>query len=187
MGLPEIPPGRWTVDPVHSYVGFVARHMMIARVHGAFRDFSAEVTIGENPLDSKVSAVVKTDSVDSGSADRDAFIKTNDFFDVAQHPEMSFESTSFAADGDKYTMTGDLTINGITKPVTFDVEFDGYTGDPWGNDRAGVYAQASVNRHDWGITWNAPLESGGVMLSDKVKLELDLQIVKPRTESSASE
>ena len=182
MGLPEIPPGTWTVDPVHSYVGFVARHMMIARVHGAFRDFSAEVVIGESPLDSKVSAVVKTDSVDSGSADRDAFIKTNDFFDVAQHPEMSFESTSFAADGDDYTMTGDLTINGITKPVTFDVEFDGYTLDPWGNDRAGVYAQASVNRHDWGITWNAPLDGGGVMLSDKVKLELDLQIVKPRTE-----
>jgi polyisoprenoid-binding protein YceI len=84
-------------------------------------------------------------------------------------------------------MTGDLTINGITKPVTFDVEFDGYTLDPWGNDRAGVYAQATVNRHDWGITWNAPLEGGGVMLSDKVKLELDLQIVKPRTESSATE
>jgi polyisoprenoid-binding protein YceI len=155
--------------------------MMIARVHGAFRDFSAEVVIGENPLDSKVTAAVKTDSVDSGSADRDAFIKTNDFFDVGQHPEMSFESTGFAADGDDYTMTGDLTINGITKPVTFDVEFDGYTLDPWGNDRAGVYAQATVNRHDFGITWNAPLDGGGVMLSDKVKLELDLQIVKPRT------
>jgi len=182
MALPEIPPGVWSVDPVHSHVGFIARHMMIARVHGAFRDFSAEVTVGENPLDSKVKAVVKTDSVDTGNADRDAFVKSNDFFDVAQFPEMTFESTGFAADGDKYTMTGDLTINGITKPVTFDVEFDGYTGDPWNNHRAGVYAQATVNRNDWGITWNAPLESGGLMLNEKVKLELDLQMVQPKGE-----
>ncbi len=180
MALPEIPPGVWSVDPVHSHVGFIARHMMIARVHGAFRDFSAEITVGDDPLDTKVKAVVKTDSVDTGNADRDAFVKSNDFFDVAQFPEMTFESTGFAADGDKYSMTGDLTINGITKPVTFDVEFDGYTLDPWGNDRAGVYAQATVNRHDFGITWNAPLDGGGVMLSDKVKLELDLQIVTPK-------
>jgi polyisoprenoid-binding protein YceI len=182
MAVPEIPSGRWTVDPVHSHVGFVARHMMIARVHGAFRDFSGEVIVGEDPLDTKVKAVVQTDSVDTGNADRDAFVKSNDFFDVAQHPEMSFESTGFAADGDDHTMSGDLTINGITKPVTFDVEFDGYTVDPWGNNRAGVYAQATVNRNDWGITWNAPLEGGGMMLNEKVKLELDLQIVQPRTE-----
>ena len=182
MGLPEIPSGRWTVDPVHSYVGFVARHMMIARVHGAFRDFSAEVVIGDNPLESKVTAVIQTGSIDSGSPDRDNFVRAADFFDVEQYPEMSFESTAFAADGDDYTMTGNLTIKGVTKPVTFDVEFDGYTGDPWGNDRAGVYAQATVNRHDWGISWNAPLESGGVMLSDNVKLELDLQIVHPKAE-----
>ena len=182
MGLPEIPSGRWTVDPVHSYVGFVARHMMIARVHGAFRDFSAEVVIGDNPLDSKVTAVIQTGSIDSGSTDRDNFVRASDFFDVEHYPEMSFESTGFAAEGNDYTMTGDLTIKGVTKPVTFDVEFDGYTGDPWGNDRAGVYAQVTVNRHDWGISWNAPLESGGVMLSDNVKLELDLQIVHPKTE-----
>ena len=182
MGLPEIPSGRWTVDPVHSYVGFVARHMMIARVHGAFRDFSAEVVIGDNPLESKVTAVIQTGSIDSGSPDRDNFVRAADFFDVEQYPEMSFESTGFKADGGHYTMTGDLTIKGVTKPVTFDVEFDGYTGDPWGNDRAGVYAQATVNRHDWGISWNAPLESGGVMLSDNVKLELDLQIVHPKAE-----
>ena len=175
MALPDIPPGVWAVDPVHSHVGFVARHMMIARVHGAFRDFSAQITVGENPLDTKVSAVVKTDSVDTGNADRDAFVKSNDFFDVAQFPEMTFESTGFAADGDKYTMSGDLTINGITKPVTFDVEFDGYTGDPWNNHRAGVYAQATVNRNDWGITWNAPLANGAFAVAERVTLTLHVE------------
>jgi len=130
MALPEIPTGTWTVDPVHSYVGFVARHMMIARVHGAFREFTGEVIVGENPLDTKVHAVVQTASIDSGSADRDNFVRAPDFFDSAQYPEMSFESTGFKSDGGHYTMTGDLTIKGVTKPVTFDIEFDGYTGDP---------------------------------------------------------
>jgi len=178
MALPDIPAGKWKVDPVHSRVGFVARHLMVTKVRGTFKEYNADVIVGENPLDSQVSVVVQMESIDTGNSDRDGHLRTNDFFDVPQHPTMTFESTGFAADGDDYTMTGDLTIRGVTRPVTFEIEFEGVTPDMWGGTRAGISAAATVNRKDWGIEWNAVLETGGVAVADKVQLELDIQMVK---------
>ena len=178
MATPEIPAGHWTVDPVHSRLGFVARHMMVSKVRGAFTDYQGDVTIAENPLDSKVSFVVQMASIDTGNGDRDGHLRTNDFFDVTQYPTMTFESTGIEADDGSYKVHGDLTLKGVTKPVTFDLEFEGLGGDPWGGTRAGFSAEATINRKDWGIEWNAPLETGGVMLGDKVQIELDIQMVK---------
>jgi polyisoprenoid-binding protein YceI len=182
MALPEIPAGHWTVDPVHSRVGFVARHMMVTKVRGTFTDYQGDVTIAENPLDSTVSVVVQMASIETGNGDRDGHLRTNDFFDVTQYPTMTFESTSVEADDGSYKLHGDLTLKGVTKPVTFDVEFEGVTGDPWGGTRAGFSAEATINRKDWGVEWNAPLETGGVMVGDKVQIELDIQMVKDTSE-----
>ena len=178
MTLPQLPQGTWTVDAAHSRIGFVARHMMVTKVRGTFHDFDAEVKVGGDLLDSTVRVEVRMDSIDTGNADRDGHLRTNDFFDIQQYPTMSFQSTGFAAEGGTYLMHGDLTIKGVTKPVTFELEFDGLGTDPWGGTRAGFSAATTVNRRDWGIEWNAPLEAGGVLVGDKVAIELDIQLVQ---------
>ena len=177
-GTPAIPAGTWTVDPTHTRIGFVARHMMVTKVRGAFHEFTADVEIGEDPLASRVEAEVQMASIDTGSADRDGHLRTNDFFDVEQHPTMRLVSTGFDAAGDHYVMHAELTIKGVTRPVDFELEFDGVGQDPWGNTRAGFTATTTVNRKDWGIEWNAPLETGGVLVGDKVQIEIDAQLVK---------
>lgn len=177
-GTPAIPAGTWTVDPTHTRIGFVARHMMVTKVRGAFHEFTADVEIGEDPLASRVEAEVQMASIDTGSADRDGHLRTNDFFDVEQHPTMRLVSTGFDAAGGHYVMHADLTIKGVTRPVDFELEFDGVGQDPWGNTRAGFTATTTVNRKDWGIEWNAPLETGGVLVGDKVQIEIDAQLVK---------
>jgi polyisoprenoid-binding protein YceI len=178
MSTPAIPAGTWNVDPTHSRVGFVARHMMVTKVRGQFSDYTADVMIGDDPLDSKVSVTVQMASVDTGNADRDGHLRTNDFFDIDTHPTMAFESTRFVADGDDYKMIGDLTVKGVTKQVEFEVEFEGLGTDPWGGTRAGFEAKAVIDRTDFGVEFNAPLETGGVLLGDKVTIELDVQLVK---------
>ena len=174
----SIPTGTWSIDPTHTRVGFVARHMMVTKVRGSFDDVSAEIEIAENPLESKLSAEVQMASIDTGNADRDGHLRTNDFFDVEQYPTMRLVATGFEGAGDSYVMHADLTIKGITKPVDFDLEFDGVGQDPWGGTRAGFTASATINRKDWGIEWNAPLETGGVLVGEKVQIELDVQLVK---------
>jgi polyisoprenoid-binding protein YceI len=178
MTVPSIPAGSWTVDPTHTRIGFVARHMMVAKVRGWFKEFTAEVEVGENPLESTVSVEVQMDSIDTGNGDRDGHLRTNDFFDIAQYPTMKLVSTAFRADGDDYEMDADLTIKDVTRPVTFELEFDGTGTDPWGGTRAGLSLSATINRKDWGIEWNAPLETGGVLVGDKVQLEIDVELVK---------
>lgn len=178
MSTPSIPAGIWNVDPTHSRVGFVARHMMVTKVRGQFSDYTVDVVIGDDPLDSKVSVAVQMVSVDTGNADRDGHLRTNDFFDIDSHPTMTFESTRFIADGDDYKMIGDLTVKGVTREVEFDVEFEGLGTDPWGGTRAGFEAKAVIDRTDFGVEFNAPLETGGVLLGDKVTIELDVQLVK---------
>jgi len=173
-----IPSGTWTIDPVHSRLGFSVRHMMIAKVRGSFTDFSGEVTIADDPLQSTVAVDVQLGSIDTANDDRDNHLRTNDFFDVANHPTMTFRSTRVEADGDDYIVHGDLTIRGVTNPVALEVEFDGTSKDPWGGTRAGFSAETEINRKDWGMEWNTPLEAGGVMLGDKVKIEIDVQLVK---------
>ena len=175
---PQIPAGTWNVDATHSRVGFVARHMMVTKVKGQFRDYTAKVEIAEDPLASSVEFEVQMASVDTGNADRDGHLRTNDFFDIDTYPTMTFTSTSILADGDDYKLIGDLTIKGVTKSVEFEVEFEGLGADPWGGTRAGFEAKTVIDRTDFGVEFNAALETGGVLLGDKVTIELDVQLVK---------
>lgn len=177
MSISSLTPGTWSIDATHSRIGFVARHMMVSKVRGSFTDYSADITIGEDPLQSSLVATVRMASIDTGNADRDGHLRTNEFFDVEHYPEMALRSTGFEADGDDYRMHADLTIKGVTRPVTFELDFDGVGQDPWGGTRAGFSAAATINRKDWGIEWNAPLETGGVLVGDKVQIELDVQLV----------
>ncbi|HEU5456782.1 MAG TPA: YceI family protein [Nocardioides sp.] len=166
--------GTWAIDPTHSEVGFVARHLMVTKVRGSFTDVTGTVEVAEDVARSVANVTIKTASVSTGTADRDAHLRSEDFFDVENFPELTFVSTSF--DGD--TLTGDLTIKGVTKPVTLDVEFNGVATDPWGNDKAAFEATGELNRSDWGLTWNASLEKGGVLVSEKIKLVIDVQLAK---------
>ena len=166
--------GTWIIDPTHSEVGFVARHLMVTKVRGSFADVSGSVVVADDLAESTAHVVVKTTSVTTGTADRDAHLRGSDFFDVEVFPEMTFVSTSF--DGD--TLAGDLTIKGVTKPVTLDVSYNGVATDPWGNEKAAFEAEGELNRTDWGLTWNANLEKGGVLVSEKVKLVIDVQLAK---------
>ena len=172
--FPGLTPGTWTVDSSHSEVGFVARHLMVAKVRGRFTNVSGTVTVADPIEQSTVEVTAQMDSIDTRTADRDAHLKSADFFDIEKYPTMTFKSTSF--DGKK--LTGDLTIKDVTKPVTFDVEFSGVQADPWGNTKAGFEAEASVDRTDWGLTWNAALEGGGVLVGEKVKLVIDVELLK---------
>jgi len=166
--------GTWAIDPTHTEVGFVARHLMVSKVRGSFPDVTGTVTVDEDVTKSVADVTIKTASVTTGTPDRDAHLKSADFFDSETYPDMTFVSTSF--DGE--TLTGDLTIKDVTKPVTLDVEFNGVATDPWGNEKAGFEATTEINRADWGLTWNANLEKGGVLVSEKIKLVLDVQLGK---------
>lgn len=166
--------GTWAIDPTHSEVGFVARHLMVSKVRGSFSDISGTVEVADELGDSVATVAIATASVSTGTADRDAHLRSADFFDVETFPEMTFVSTSF----DGSTLVGDLTIKGVTKPVTLDVEYNGVATDPWGNDKAGFEAKGELNRTDWGLTWNAALEKGGVLVSEKITLVLDVQLGK---------
>ena len=176
--LSNLTPGVWNIDTSHSQVGFVARHLMIAKVRGQFRTFSGSITVADNPLESTVHADVDLSSVDTGDAGRDEHLRSADFFHVDHHPQMTFVSTGVKEDGDDYLLFGDLTLNGTSRQVEFSLEFDGVTGDPWGGTRAGFTAQTEINRKDWGMEWNAALETGGVVVGDKVKIQLDIEAVK---------
>lgn len=176
--LSDLTPGVWAVDASHSRVGFVARHLMITKVRGNFAEFDAAVEITGDPLQSSVRATVQLASVSTGDTGRDDHLRSADFFDVEQFPTMTFVSTGLKADGDDYVLLGDLTIKGVTRPVEFELEFDGVSPDPWGGTRAGFSAEAEVNRKDWGLEWNVALETGGVLVGEKVKIQLEIQAVK---------
>ena len=171
-----IEPGTWVIDPSHSSVGFVARHLMVTKVRGTFGMKSATLVAPENPLDAKVEASVDVSSVDTKDEGRDNHLRSADFFDVENHPTMEFRSTGARVENGDFLVDGDLTIRGITKPVTFDFEFGGFGTDPWGNYKAGATAKTVVNREDFGLTWNAALETGGVLVGKDVTIELDLQL-----------
>ncbi len=170
--------GTWNVDPTHSIVGFSARHLMVTKVRGRFQSFTGAIEIASDPLQSSVTASVDLASVSTGDDGRDGHLRSGDFFDVDNHPTMTFTSTGLTADGDDYRLTGDLTIKGVTRPVTFELEFDGVATDPWGNTKAGFSARAEINRKDWGLEWNVALEAGGVLVGEKIKLALDIQAVR---------
>jgi len=172
--ITALTPGTWTIDPAHTEVGFVARHLMVSKVRGQFTEVSGTVTVAEDLSASTAEVSIGVASVSTGSPDRDTHLRSADFFDVENHPAMTFTSTSF----DGSALVGDLTIKGVTKPVTLDVEFGGVTTDPWGHTKAGFEASTTVNRKEWGLEWNVPLEGGGVLVGDKVTLSIDVQLLK---------
>ncbi|MBB5119094.1 polyisoprenoid-binding protein [Streptomyces eurocidicus] len=177
-GVPLPAAGVWKVDAGHTEVGFVGRHFMLTKVRGRFTSVDATVEVGERPEDSKVTAVIEMKSVDSGDQTRDDHLRSADFFDVEKYPKATFTSTSVAWQGTAGTMTGDLTIKDVTRPVTLKVDYLGYARDPWDNDRAVFSASGKVNREDWGLTWNMALEAGGILVSKEIELSLDLETIR---------
>jgi polyisoprenoid-binding protein YceI len=176
--ISDLTPGVWNVDPSHSTIGFVARHLMVSKVRGHFATFNGTITIADDPLQSKVEATVDISSVTTGDDTRDGHLKSADFFDLEKSPTMTLVSTGIEQDGKDYILHTDLTINGITKPVDFELEFDGVSADPWGGTRSGFSAEADVNRKDWGLEWNVALETGGVLVGEKVKIVLEIEAIK---------
>ncbi|MFG3157659.1 YceI family protein [Streptomyces sp. NPDC048219] len=172
--------GDYVIDPSHTTIGFVARHAMVTNVKGKFLDFTGTLHLdGAAPADSTASLDVTMDSIDTGSADRDGHLKSADFFKTDEFPTMTFRSTKAEAlGGDDYRITGDLTILGTTKPITIDLEFNGAAKDPFGNERVGFEGKAEILRSEWGLTWNAALETGGVLVSDKIRLNFDISAIK---------
>jgi polyisoprenoid-binding protein YceI len=168
--------GTYTIDPSHSRVGFVARHAMVTKVRGGFDDFAGTFTIdGDEPSNSSAELTIEAASIDTRNADRDAHLQSNDFFAMEQYPQLHFASTAIEqVSGTDYRVTGDLTLRGVTKPVTIDLEYTGAAVDPWGNLRVGFEGSIKVNRKDWGLNWNTALEAGGVLVSEKVTLEFEI-------------
>jgi polyisoprenoid-binding protein YceI len=176
--LSALTPGTWTVDPGHSTIGFVVRHLVVAKVRGHFNDFSGTITVGENPLESKVEATVSAASIDTRDEGRDGHLKGGDFFDVENFPNWTLVSTGIVEKGSDFVLTADLTIKGITKSVEFALEFDGVAVDPWNNTKAGFTAETEISRKDFGLEWNVALEAGGFVVGDTVKITLEIEALK---------
>jgi len=167
--------GEWQIDPAHTSVEFVGRHLMITKVRGSFPDVSGSITIGEDPLESGVNVIIETGSVSTGAPDRDGHLVSPDFFDVESHPQMTFVSTAVRSNGDAWILDGDLTIKDLTKRVSMDFEFLGLIDDPWGNAKAAFSATTEIMREDWDLNWNVALEAGGVLVSKKITIEIEVQ------------
>jgi polyisoprenoid-binding protein YceI len=171
--------GKYVFDPAHSRFGFVARHAMVTKVRGQFTDFEGGLIIdADNPSASWGELTVKASSIDTRNEDRDDHIRSNDFLAMDLYPTIGFETTSIVGSGDRYSVTGDLIVRGVIRPVTFDVEVTGSALDPWGNMRVGFEGSTVINRKDWGVNWNAALEAGGVLVSEKVTLEFEISAIK---------
>jgi polyisoprenoid-binding protein YceI len=173
------PPGRYEIDPMHSDVSFVVRHLMISKVRGHFRKLSGTVRIGERPEDSSAQAAIDAASIDTGDPQRDEHLRSADFLDVEHYPQIVFASTAVrpGRNDDHWDVEGNLTIRDLTRPLTLDVEFGGSALDPWGNVRAGFQATTEIDREKFGVTWNQALESGGLLLAKCVKVEIDVEVV----------
>lgn len=172
--------GTYTIDPTHSRIGFVARHAMVAKVRGSFNEFEGTGSFdADHPANSSLQVTIQAASIDTRNEDRDAHLRSNDFFDMETYPTISFASTSIAPiSDDQYRVTGDLTIKGVTLPITLDLETTGTAQDPWGNTRLGLEGATIINRKDWGVSWNAALETGGVLVGEKITLEFEISAVK---------
>ena len=175
--IPGYVAGTWTIDALHSEVGFSVRHMMVSKVRGRFTTFSGELVTAENPLDSSVTAEIDLGSIITGSEQRDGHLRSPDFFDIENHPKMLYRSTGLRAEGDHYVLDGELTLRGITRSVPLKLEFNGIGPDPYGGTRAGFTASGQINRGDFGVTYNAAIEGGGVVVADKVELQLEIEAV----------
>lgn len=172
-------PGRYVLDPTHTRIGFVARHLMVTKVRGSFRGFDGSITIGETTTDSTAEATMQAASIDTGVADRDGHLRSGDFLQAEQFPTVTFTNARVTGqDGATFTVVGDLTIKGVTRQVQVEVELDGVAKDPYGNEKLAVTASAEIDREDFGITWNVALETGGVLVSKKIKIEIEAQAIR---------
>jgi polyisoprenoid-binding protein YceI len=168
--------GTWEIDAAHSLVGFAVKHLVVATTRGNFATFTGSAVIdAANPANSSATVEIDVASITTGDEGRDGHLKSADFFDVENFPKLSFKSTSAKLDGENLVLVGDLTIKDVTKSVEIAWEFGGIAKDPWGNTKAGFEGTATINRKDWGLTWNAPLETGGVLIADKIKLVLEIE------------
>jgi polyisoprenoid-binding protein YceI len=172
--------GDYTLDVSHTRIGFVARHAMVTKVRGAFNEFEGTAHLdGDNPADSTAKVTIKAASIDTRNGQRDDHLRSNDFLSMEQYPEITFVSTAVRQTGDtSFDVTGDLTIKGVTNPVTVPFTYEGSATDPFGNLRVGFEGAVTINRKDYGVTWNAPLETGGVLVSEKITLEFEISAIK---------
>jgi polyisoprenoid-binding protein YceI len=168
--------GTWELDPVHSSIGFVARHLMVSKVRGHFTKFEAQIVTAPDPLESSATATIDLSSVTTGNEMRDNDLRSTNFFDTATHPEMTFRSTGIRRDGEDFILDGDLTIRGVTKPVSLTFEVNGFGPDPYGGTRAGFSARGEIDRTDFGVSFNVAIP-GGVMVSEKIQLEIEAEAV----------
>jgi polyisoprenoid-binding protein YceI len=175
--IPGYVTGTWTIDPVHSEVGFSVRHMMVSKVRGKFTTFEGTVTTGATPTDSKVTATIDLGSIDTGNEQRDGHLKSADFFELDKNPKMTFTSTGVKADGGDFVLEGELTLNGVTKTVPLKLESNGFGPDAYGGTRAGFTATTELSRGDFNVTFNMPLEGGGVVIGDKINVTLEIEAV----------
>lgn len=173
--IPGYLAGTWAIDPVHSDVSFTVRHMMVSKVRGFFRTFEGSITTGADPLQSSVEVSIDLGSIDTNNADRDAHIRSGDFFDADANPKMTFRSTGVRAAGDGFVLDGELTLKGVTRPVSLDLEVNGFGPDAYGGTRAGFSATTEINRKDFGVNFNATLDGGGLVVGDKVQVHLEIE------------
>ncbi len=176
--VPGYEAATWTIDPVHSEVGFSVRHMMVSKVRGRFNTFSGEIVTAEDPTKSSVTAEIDLKSINTGNEQRDGHIQSADFFEVETYPTMIYKSTGIRVEGGDYILDGDLTLKGVTKSVPLHLELNGFGPDPFGGTRAGFTATGVIDRRDFNVSFNAPMASGGVVVSDKVSLHLEIEAVK---------
>jgi polyisoprenoid-binding protein YceI len=169
--------GTWVIDRAHSDLKIIARHLMVTKVRGTFDNLSGTIVVAEDPTQSTVEVVAKAATVTTGTADRDNHLRSPDFLDAENHPEIVFKSTKLTPKNDRWILSGDLTVRGVTRPVTFALTFDGEAVDPFGNTKAAFTAVGEVDREQWGLTWNVPLEGGGVLVSKTLRVEFDVQAV----------
>jgi polyisoprenoid-binding protein YceI len=171
-------PGHWAIDTSHSSVEASVRHLGLSKVRGAFRSFTGGIDVAERPEDSSVQVSIDAGSVDTREAARDEHLRSQDFLDVAAHPTIDFRSTRVTGTGSRWEVEGDLTIRGATRPVTLDVRFEGLERDPWGGSRAAFSASTELDREAFGLTWNQVLESGGLLVGKKVRIDLEVEVVR---------
>ena len=175
--IPGYVAGTWTIDPVHSEVGFSVRHMMVSKVRGRFATFSGKLVTGENPLNSSVTAEIDLASIITGSEQRDQHIRSADFFEVETYPTMTYVSTGVRQDGGDFILDGDLTLKGVTKSVPLKLELNGFGPDPFGGYRAGFTATGEINRRDFNVNFESPMQNGGVVVADRINLHLEIEAV----------
>ena len=171
--------GTYELDAAHKRVGFVVRHLMVSKVRGNFGEATATITVAEDPMQTAVTATINTASINTGQSDRDNHLRSGDFFDAEKYPTIEFRSTGLKShDGDEFVLDGELTMKDVTRPVELKVEFEGVGRSPYGHDVFGFSASTEIDREDWGLTWNVTLESGGVMVSKKVKIEIEGEAIR---------